>query len=99
WSVAGLGALWFASRFDYHRLRGLALPALLVSVSGLVPVLVAGDEIGGSRRWIDLGFLNMQPSELFKLSVILFLAAYLSAAGPRVRAFIPGLVPGLVVTG
>ncbi|BAS27708.1 putative lipid II flippase FtsW [Limnochorda pilosa] len=99
WTVAGLAAMWVMSRVDYHRLRGLALPALAVSVAGLVLVLLVGHEIGGSRRWIDLGLLNVQPSELFKLSVILFLAAYLSAAGPRVQEFVRGLVPGLAVTG
>lgn len=99
WSVAGLAAMWVASQWDYHRLRYVTLPLLLVAVAGLVLVLIVGQEISGSRRWIDLGFLNAQPSELFKLANVLFLSAYLAAAGAQVRTFTRGLLPGLVVVG
>ena len=99
WAVAGTAAMTVASQFDYHRLRLVTLTLLLVSVAGLVLVLVVGQEISGSRRWIDLGFLNFQPSELFKLANILFLSAYLAAAGEEVRTFTRGILPGLVVVG
>jgi rod shape determining protein RodA len=50
----------------------------------LAIVLVAGAAIRGSRRWIDLGFFQFQPSEFGKLLLVLFLAAFLAERGKRV---------------
>jgi cell division protein FtsW len=73
----GLGAvaLFMTSRISYQVYRRLAMP-IFMGVSGLlVVVLLVGDEVAGSRRWIDLGPINLQPSELAKFGVIVALAA------------------------
>ena len=79
-----LGALLMtaASRFDYHRLRYLAPPLLLVALGLCAAVLVAGPAINGARRWFILGPASFQPSELAKLALCLFAAVYLARRRP-----------------
>jgi len=78
YALAGLGLMIAASRFDYHRLRNLA-PALVLTALGLcVAVLAVSPPVKGARRWIDLGPASFQPSELAKLALAVWLAAYLA---------------------
>lgn len=57
----------------------ISLPLLLISFALLALVLVpgVGRVVNGSARWIDLGFYNLQPSELAKIFIVVYLAAYL----------------------
>ncbi len=57
----------------------ISLPLLLISFALLTLVLVpgVGRVVNGSARWIDLGFYNLQPSELAKIFIVVYLAAYL----------------------
>jgi len=79
---AGVGAVAFivASRIDYRRVRFLAGPSMLVTLALLVAVLVPGLGIAenGSRRWLGVGPLVIQPSELAKLTLIVFVADLLA---------------------
>ncbi|HHY93213.1 MAG TPA: cell division protein FtsW, partial [Firmicutes bacterium] len=54
---------------------------------------------GGARRWLQVGPLNVQPSEVAKLCTVLFLAGFLAERGDRIRHFWRGLLPVLVVVG
>lgn len=73
-AAAGLAVMYGAAQTDYHRLAEAAplFYALSLVLSGLV--LLVGQEINGSRRWLSLGPLSFQPSEFAKIAVILFLA-------------------------
>jgi cell division protein FtsW len=79
---AGVGAVAFivTNRIDYRRLRPLAGPSLLVTIALLVGVLIPGLGISenGSRRWLGVGGFTIQPSELAKLVLILFVADLLA---------------------
>lgn len=68
----------FFSYFDYKRLYYIAFPLLLVSLIFLVAVLIPGigSTVYGARRWIDFGFFSFQPTELAKISVILYLSSW-----------------------
>jgi cell division protein FtsW len=78
YAVAGLVALVLLSRTDYGRLRQAAGPLLLASFVLLVAVLVIGTAVNGARRWIPLGTLTFQPSELAKLALALWTAGLLA---------------------
>jgi cell division protein FtsW len=101
----GLGALIFAHRFRYWRLKRLAVPLLFISFCCLVAVWIPGIGItlNGARRWIGVGPLQFQPSELAKLSLIIYLAALLAknleGRGYNIRSFSDGLLAPLVVVG
>jgi cell division protein FtsW len=98
--AAGIGftALFATLRLGHRRVLALAYPLLLVSFLLLVAVLLFGKAAGGAQRWIPLGPLNLQPSELAKVALVLYLARSLARKGDHVRTFSIGLLPHLVVT-
>jgi cell division protein FtsW len=86
YALAGIVLMALASRFDYHRLRYLAPALLLVALGLCAAVLVASPAVNGAHRWFIVGPASFQPSELAKLSLGLFAAAYL-ARRPPPRSF------------
>lgn len=74
----GLLLLWLLARIPYDRLRHLAGPLLLGSFGLLIAVLLVAEPVNGARRWFGFGSFGVQPSELAKLALVLWLALYLS---------------------
>ena len=72
-TVLGLAVMYAVSGMDYHVLTALAPLAYLLSLILSTAVLLIGQEINGSKRWLNLGPLSFQPSEFAKVAVILFL--------------------------
>lgn len=77
-AVTGLILMFFISRFNYQKLYDLTHILYGITVFLLVAVLVMGRHILGAKRWIEMGGINFQPSELAKLVMILVLARYYS---------------------
>jgi cell division protein FtsW len=102
----GLLLFWFAVRLPPRGFRMLAYPILAIAMIALVAVLIPGIGVGvyGARRWIDVGPLQLQPSELAKVGMLLWgadLLARKQQLGTLRRArhlFLP-LVPGFAVVG
>jgi cell division protein FtsW len=78
YALLGVTLMLLASRFDYHRLRYVAPPLLLVALGLCAAVLAVGPEINGAQRWFVLGPASFQPSELAKLALCVFAAGYLA---------------------
>src|SRR3954464_13532505 len=78
YAALGIVLMMVAQRWDYRRLRTLSPLLVLVSLGLLAAVLVIGPAINGARRWISLGPAVFQPSELAKLSLAVWAAAYFS---------------------
>lgn len=98
----GLFVLYFFSKFDYHRLKNVAAPIFLVSLVFLVLVFVPGigTEVYGANRWVQLGPISFQPSEMTKLAMVLYLAAWLESRGrTKLRDFFEGFLPFLAILG
>ncbi len=98
----GAVAMWFCARFDYRRLKGkrirwicLILPMVLLA---LVFVPGVGKSNYGATRWIGIGGVTVQPSELAKYGFAVFVAAYMSDDMGRVRTF-KGVLPVLFAGG
>jgi cell division protein FtsW len=100
-AAAGLAALLLAMKLGYRRIEKLAVPLLLLSLVLLVLVLVPGLGVvaGGARRWLRVGSLAFQPSELAKVALVLWLSRSLARKGQRVRTFSAGLLPHLFMLG
>ena len=82
YAIVGLALLVVVSRLELDRIRALA-PTLVVTALFLcLAVLAVGDRINGARRWIAVGPLVFQPSELAKLALVVWTAAYLSRHRP-----------------
>ncbi|HEX7100307.1 MAG TPA: putative lipid II flippase FtsW [Acidimicrobiia bacterium] len=94
----GLVALVVASRVPYSFYRRVALPLFALTIVGLIAVLMMGTEEGGARRWLVLGPVNFQPSELAKFAVIALLAALLERKARNLQTWGHLVVPvGFVV--
>jgi cell division protein FtsW len=78
YALIGLALLLVASRADYRALRYLAPVLMLTSIGLCAAVLVIGQEVNGARRWLGVGSLSFQPSELAKISIAIWAAAYLA---------------------
>ena len=96
--VGGVGLL-LAMRIDYRRWRTLSLPIMFGCIGLLVLVLVPG--IGsssyGAVRWLRLGGVQIQPSEIAKLAIILYLADWLARRGSMVGGFLKGMLPFAII--
>lgn len=98
---AGLALVVVAivATIDYRRFRPLTYP-ILVGVSGLLLfTLTAGRSAGGATRWIEIGSFNMQPAEMAKLAIILWLAYSLSRKQEKIRSFSIGFLPHILIAG
>jgi cell division protein FtsW len=82
YAVLGLLLMVVASRTDFRVLRNLSPALLTTSLALCLGVLVVGTSINGARRWISLGPLAFQPSELAKIGVCVWAAVYLARKGP-----------------
>ena len=99
----GLVILVVASIVNYRLYHRLAWPLLGLTVLLLIPMLLPGTEaiaprINGARRWLDIG-VTVQPSELAKISVVLWTAAVAVKKQDRLQSFRYGLLPFLLVVG
>lgn len=96
----GIFALVFFSFFDYHLLKKFRYWILGVSVILLILVFVPGFGVQsyGANRWVNLLGISIQPSEIAKFALVLFLAYYLSEKHDKIKTS-KGLLPPLCVAG
>lgn len=92
----GAAAMIAASFFPYEKLKKLKWPALIVSLVLLAAVFVpgVGRESYGATRWIGLGPVTIQPSEIAKYGFVIFAASYASEKPERMKSFV-GMLPVL----
>lgn len=86
----GMGSAFLASRCDYRAIRSGRWVWAMVTVFLLLTVIVAGRTINGATRWIQIGGLSLQPSEIAKVAALIWSASYLAElcdAGRRICVF------------
>ena len=99
-AVAALATMVAASRLDYHRLYKLTYPLLaLVSILMILCVTRLGHSGGGAARWLAIGPVHVQPAEMAKCALVIWLAYSLAKKAERVKTFAVGFVPHLLVAG
>ena len=98
--ILGVVAMLAAGFFPYRSLKKLKWPALIVSLALLAAVFIPGlgVENYGATRWIGLGPITIQPSEIAKFGFIIFAAAYASENPERMKKF-TGMLPVLAAGG
>ncbi|MBI3599398.1 MAG: putative lipid II flippase FtsW [Nitrospinae bacterium] len=99
WVMLGLVSMIAIMRVDYRELRRFTYPLLVVSIILLIMVLIPyfSKTVGGARRWLSLGPLSLQPAEIVKLALVLFLAHSLIKRQELLKDFAYGYLPNLVV--
>ena len=99
----GTAACIVTSRIPYRfwRQTWVVTTGLIVSAILLILVIIPGIGvyINGSRRWLSIGGLSFQPSELAKFAIVLYMATALSYTGQRVKRLWTGIAPVLIVPG
>lgn len=100
YAVLALIGMWIASRIDFRRLKSLTYPALF-AVLGMLSLTIMGfgHRAGNADRWINLGPVHIQPAELAKLAIVMWLAYSLSKKADQVKSFAVGFLPHLFVCG
>jgi len=97
WALVGLVAAAIISFIDYRRIHRWVLPIMAVTIGLLVIVLLVEDTPGAPRRTLFNG--SIQPSELAKLAIIIYLAAWLYSKRDQVNNFSFGLLPLMFILG
>ncbi len=99
WAAAGLAAMVVAMKVDYKRLRS---PAVVFSFLGVTTLLLISvfflDRAHGTHRWFHLGLISLQPSELAKPALILFLAWFLENKNNAMDDWRNTLIPAATPT-
>lgn len=102
WAVVGFSLLLFFSKVDYKLWKEMSKVLMGISVLALIAVHLPliGVSSYGATRWLRLGPLPpIQPSEFIKLPVIIYIAAWLTGRGDKLRDFSAGLAPFIVLMG
>lgn len=81
WGACGLFCMFVCMCIDYHKLSNIAWLLYGISIVLLLLVPVAGKTVYGAKRWLSLGFMSIQPSELAKLAVLVLAARLLAKDG------------------
>ncbi|MDY6856930.1 MAG: rod shape-determining protein RodA [Thermodesulfobacteriota bacterium] len=92
WIIVGLFAMALSFSIDYRHIDRYAYHIFLASLILLILVIPFGKSISGAKRWIQLGIISLQPSELIKLTIILALAKYFK----KYQGYNLGLLQGLI---
>lgn len=98
WALIAFTVMWVVMKVNYLHIRDVAVPALAVAIVCLILVLFTA-EIKGSSRWLGVGPLRFNPSELAKLSMVLFMSHGLSKQGEKITSFTRGILPYLGLIG
>lgn len=103
-AIAGIICMIFLANFDYHKFEKAKYVLLIIAIAMLAAVFIPGlskGEVNGSSRWLyirGIG-LTIQPSEVAKAALIIFIASVISRNQKYIGTFRYGILPVLIVTG
>ena len=85
--LPGIVAMYIMQKINYKFWKKISLPFFVVSIICLILVFVPGfgSKIYGASRWLRLGSFSFQPSEMLKLSIIIYLAAWLESRSEKIK--------------
>ena len=101
YSIIGFVLMAVATYFNYKNWRKLAVISLLGSIALLAMLFIPGFgvRVGGAMRWLRVPGLTIQPAELVKLTLVLYLAHSLTRKKEKVRSLLKGYLPYMIVLG
>src|SRR5437588_1279328 len=98
--ILGIIAMLVTTRIDYRQWRRFSLVGMVVILPLLIIVLIFGHTVYGASRWLTFGsFFSIQPSEVAKLILALYIADWLARKGNQVSTFLYGLAPFIILVG
>jgi cell division protein FtsW len=97
WAALGFGLMILLRWIDYHKLRLASYVGVVISIGLLVAVLIWGQSVGGAKRWLIIGPLRLQPTEIAKFTAVVCAACVLAMKGDKVKRLGHLLVPVLAL--
>ncbi|MGN8645869.1 rod shape-determining protein RodA [Gracilibacillus sp. HCP3S3_G5_1] len=91
WYIISIAIMIAVAYFDYELLEKWAVYLYVLGILLLIYVRFFGIERNGSQRWMDLGFMDLQPSELMKLFLVIYLAAIYKKYGKEKLTFVQSI--------
>ncbi|WP_082726734.1 putative lipid II flippase FtsW [Paenibacillus riograndensis] len=98
WVVLGSVVMFVTMNIHYSKFKKWYAPIFMITLVLLLFVAFA-ERINGAKSWLNIGGLGIQPTELAKISIILYLAALISKKGERLRDLRTGYIPVMVIVG
>lgn len=100
WAVIGIFLMYMTMNIPY-RIYRKTVPALLLTLLVMMVLVLTdlGVARGGAQRWLNLGFVTIQPSEFVKLGLIIYLASIYSKKQEYIDHFMRGVLPPLFIVG
>ncbi|MBQ8578978.1 MAG: putative lipid II flippase FtsW [Clostridia bacterium] len=99
WAAIGFVVMFVVMHMDYRWYQKLTMPAFLGTFALLVLVPFVGKTVKGATRWIELGPIQVQPSEMMKLALVMVLALYVSANRGQMGNFRRGILYPYCIIG
>lgn len=101
WGLIGLSGMIFFMNYDYWHLKRYSKIIILSVIVLLILVLIPGIgvELNYARRWIGIGSFTVQPSEMAKLGMIIYVASSISNKRDKIESIFQGILPFLIVLG
>jgi len=99
WAVVGFAGMFVASRIDYTKLQKFSRIFLIISIAMLALVLIIGEERNNAKRWLGIGNFSIQPAEIAKFAMILFISDTIARSKGNIKKFFKGVVPILLIAG
>ncbi len=78
WTIIAVGIAIIVYLIGYHRMIKMVIPMMLIGITLLILVLVFGQEINGAKRWFEIASFKVQPAELIKPVLIIYLGSWLA---------------------
>ncbi len=91
--LAGFVVMYIISRLNYQTFRVLSVPLMAVALALMALVPFIGKEEGGATRWIFIGGVSVQPSEIAKIAIIVMFSTMITANQDRMKTFRHGVLP------
>ncbi len=99
WLVVGFAAMLFTANFDYRRYAKLSPWLIGVTLLLLILTALVGFELNGAKRWLGTSSFSFQPSEILKITLIMFLAYIMSKNYRKMGTFLIGFILPIAITG
>lgn len=98
WAVIGFASMFVTMMFDYHNIKKYTTILMIICIPLLIAVFFF-EPVNGARRWIRIGGQQLQPSEIVKYAVVLYMAKSMEYKGEKIKSFVYGVLPYLLVSG
>jgi len=98
WVMMGSFVMFTVMNIHYSRFKKWYAPIFIITLV-LLLFVASTERINGAKSWLSIGTLGIQPTELAKISIILYLAALITKKGERLRDLRTGYIPVMVIVG